>query len=85
VAGCGQALAEPQAFQGVAFERILQQEGPMPMETYDPHKTTTEVRGANRRLDNFWVLIISTVVVIALLAIVYIVFSMNTPPSVIQP
>jgi len=57
----------------------------MPMETYDSHKTTTEVRGASPRLDNFWVLIISTVVVVALFAIVYIVFAMNTPPSVIQP
>jgi hypothetical protein len=51
------------------------------METYDPHKTTTEVRQANRRLDNFWVLIISTVAVVALFAIIYFVFFATTPPS----
>ena len=36
------------------------------METYDAHKTTTEVRQGNRTLDNFWVLVISTVAVVAL-------------------
>ena len=51
------------------------------MEVYDPHKSTTEIRQANRRLDNFWVLVISTALVVALLAIVYIVFSLNTPPA----
>jgi hypothetical protein len=51
------------------------------METYDPHKSTTEVRQANRTLDNFWVLIISTVAVIALFAIIFLVFFNNTPPT----
>ena len=53
------------------------------METYDPHKNTTEVRQANRRLDNFWVLIISTALVVALFAIIYFVFFATTPPSAI--
>jgi hypothetical protein len=51
------------------------------MEVYDPHKSTTEIRQASRSLDNFWVLIISTVLVVALFAIVFIVFFANTPPT----
>jgi hypothetical protein len=51
------------------------------METYDAHKTTTEVRQANKRMGNFWVLVISTVVVVAAFAILFIVFSANTPPT----
>ncbi len=53
------------------------------METYDPHKSTTEVRQADRRLDNFWVLVISTVAIIALFAIIYLVFFANTPASAV--
>ncbi len=49
------------------------------MEVYDPHKSTTEVRQANRSLDNFWVLIISIALVVALFAIVYMVFFANAP------
>jgi hypothetical protein len=55
------------------------------METYDAHKTDVEARQASRRLDNFWVLIISTAAVIALFAIIFLVFSANTPPSAISP
>jgi hypothetical protein len=51
------------------------------MEVYDPHKSTTEIRQASSRLGNFWVLIVSTALVIALFAIVFIVFFANTPPS----
>ncbi len=54
-------------------------------DTYDAHKTATEVRQANKRLDNFWVLIISTAAVVALFAIIFLVFSVNTPPSAISP
>lgn len=54
------------------------------MEVYDAKKTATEVRQANRRLENFWVLIISTGAVIALFAIIYIIFFANTPASVIS-
>jgi hypothetical protein len=51
------------------------------MEVYDPHKSTTEVRQANGRLGNFWVLIVSTALVVALFAIVFIVFFSTTPPT----
>ena len=51
------------------------------MQVYDPHKSTTEIRQANQSLDNFWVLIISTVLVVALFAIIFIVFFANTPPT----
>ena len=57
----------------------------MPMETYDAHKTTTEARQGDRRLDNFWVLIISGAVIVALFAIVFLVFAAGTPPSAIAP
>ena len=49
------------------------------MEVYDPHKNTTEIRQASRNLGNFWVLIISVVAVIALFAIVYLVFNALAP------
>ena len=55
------------------------------MRVYDPHKTTTEVRGANRRLGNFRVLIISTVAIVLIFAVLFVVFAMNTPPSAISP
>lgn len=49
------------------------------MEVYDPHKSTTEVRQASRNLGNFWVLIVSLLAVIALFAIVYLVFFAGAP------
>lgn len=55
------------------------------METYDAHKTKTEVRQGSRTLDNFWVLIISTVAIVALFAIIFLVFFVNTPVSVPNP
>jgi hypothetical protein len=55
------------------------------MEVYDAHKTDVEARQASRRLGNFWVLIISTVAVAALFAIIFLVFSVNTPPAAISP
>ena len=51
------------------------------MEVYDPHKNTTEVRQASRNLGNFWVLIISLGLVVALFAIVFLVFFGQTPPT----
>ena len=51
------------------------------MEVYDAKKSTTEVRQGSRTLDNFWVLIISTVLVVALFAIIYFVFFATTPPT----
>lgn len=53
------------------------------MEVYDPHKSTTEVRQANSRLGNFWVLIVSMVLVIVLFAIAYFVFFANTPATAV--
>ena len=55
------------------------------METYDAHKTTTEVRQASRRMGNFWVLIVSGIGIIAIFAIIFLVFFVNTPPSAISP
>jgi hypothetical protein len=51
------------------------------MEVYDPHKSTNEVRQASGRLGNFWVLIVSMVLVVALFAIVFLVFFASTPPT----
>ncbi len=51
------------------------------MEVYDAKKTATEVRQASPRLGNFWVLIVSTALVVALFAIIYIVFFNATPPT----
>ncbi len=53
------------------------------MKVYDPHKSTNEIRQGSRTLDNFWVLIISTVLVVALFAIIYLVFLANTPANTI--
>jgi len=55
------------------------------VETYDAHKTKTEVRQGSRTLDNFWVLIISTVAMVAVFAIIFLVFFANTPVSVPNP
>jgi len=51
------------------------------MKVYDPHKTTTELRQASNRLDNFWILVISVALVVALLAIIYLIFLAGTPPN----
>ena len=53
------------------------------MKVYDPHKSTTEVRQASSRLGNFWVLIVSTALVVALFAIIFLVFAANTPANTI--
>lgn len=55
------------------------------METYDPHKSTTEVRQGSRTLDNFWVLVVSVVAVVALFAIIFLIFFANTPASAPSP
>ncbi len=52
------------------------------MEVYDPHKSTTEIRQASRNLGNFWVLLVSIGLVVALLAVIYLVFlTTQTPPT----
>jgi succinate dehydrogenase hydrophobic anchor subunit len=52
------------------------------METYDAHKNATEARQASPTLDNFWVLVISTAVVVAVFAIIFLVFFVTTPSVV---
>lgn len=49
------------------------------MQTYDAHKSTTEVRQGSRRKMNLRVLIISTVLVVAAFAIILIVFNIAAP------
>lgn len=50
------------------------------METYDPHKNTTEVRQGNRRQMNLRVLVISMIVVVLAFAAIYFFF-LATPPG----
>lgn len=45
--------------------------------TYDPEKTTTDVRQASARKMNLRVLVTSLVGVIVLFAIIYVIFSMT--------
>jgi len=44
------------------------------METYDAHKTTTEVRQGNRRMMNFRVLVISLAAIVVAFALIYGIF-----------
>lgn len=46
-------------------------------EVYDAHKTTTEVRQANRRTTNFRVLIISMILIVIAFALIYFAFFMQ--------
>jgi hypothetical protein len=48
------------------------------METYDPHKSTTEVRGANRRTTNFRVLILGMLGIVVVFALVYVIYTMGS-------
>lgn len=49
------------------------------MQTYDPHKSTVEVRQGDRRRNTTWILAISTIVAIVLLALVYWWFAVYNP------
>ncbi|HWU19251.1 MAG TPA: hypothetical protein VN155_16345 [Devosia sp.] len=49
------------------------------METYDPHKSKTEVRQASPRRMNMRVLVISLIGIIVLFAIIYLAFTMSQP------
>ncbi|GLQ08470.1 hypothetical protein GCM10007913_04020 [Devosia yakushimensis] len=49
------------------------------METYDPHKNTTEVRQASPRRMNMLVLVISLIGIVVLFAIIYLIFTMSQP------
>jgi cell division septal protein FtsQ len=50
------------------------------METYDPRKSTTDVRQANPRKMNLRVLVFSLIGVVLLLAVVLMIFS-NMPAA----
>lgn len=46
------------------------------------HKDTVSARQGGRRLDNFWVLIISTLVLIAIFGMLFLAYAMTaTPPG----
>ncbi len=53
------------------------------METYDAHKTTTEVRQGNGRMMNFRVLVISFAAVVVAFALIYAVFFLQPHPVAI--
>lgn len=46
------------------------------METYDPHKNTTEVRQANRRTMNLRVLVLGTLGIVAAFAVIYGIYAL---------
>lgn len=45
----------------------------MQQETYDPHKSDTEIRQGNKRQMNLRVLVISGVLIVAAFAVIYLV------------
>lgn len=47
------------------------------MRTYDPHKTTTEVRQASPRRMNLRVLITSLIGIVVLFAIIYLIYTLT--------
>lgn len=47
------------------------------METYDPDKSTTEVRQASPRKMNLRVLVTSLIGIVVLFAVIYIIFTMT--------
>lgn len=47
------------------------------METYDPHKTTTEVRQASPRRMNMRVLVTSLIGIVVLFAAIYLVYMLT--------
>jgi hypothetical protein len=49
------------------------------VETYDAHKSTTEVRQASRRKMNLRVLVISTAIVVVLFGALLLVFNVFAP------
>lgn len=51
------------------------QEGPL--ETYDPHKSTTEVRQASPRKMNLRVLVTSLIGVVVLFAVIYLIYTLT--------
>lgn len=54
------------------------------MPTYDPHKSTTEVRQGNRRMMNLRVLIFSVAIVVIAFVLIMVVFALLPQGNVIQ-
>lgn len=52
------------------------------MRTYDSKKNTTEARQGDRKTWNTRVLIIATAVVVVLFALIWWIYSLQTPPGV---
>ena len=46
----------------------------MPEETYDPHKTDTEIRQGSKRKMNLRVLVFSGALIVLAFAVIYLVF-----------
>jgi uncharacterized membrane protein YbhN (UPF0104 family) len=63
----------------------LPSEEPLMPETYDAHKSTTEVRQANRRQMNLRVLVISIVLVVVAFAAIYVFFFAMPPSNTVTP
>ena len=55
------------------------------MQTYDVHKTATEVRQGIGTLANFWVLLISLGSVIVTFAVIFAVYFAINPPAAMSP
>jgi hypothetical protein len=54
------------------------------METFDPHKNTTEVRGANRRTTNLRVLVIGMLAIVVAFAIIWGIYQLMPEGNVIS-
>jgi flagellar basal body-associated protein FliL len=54
-------------------------------ETYDAHKSTTEVRQGNRRQMNLRVLIISVILIVVAFAAIYVFFLGSPPSNTVSP
>ncbi len=54
-------------------------------ETYDAHKTTTEVRQGSRRQMNLRVLVISGVLIVVAFAVILLVFFVAAPGNAVAP
>ena len=52
-------------------------------QTYDPHKTTNEVRQGNRRMMNLRVLVISTAIVVLAFAAIFFFFVLQPSPNAV--
>ncbi len=48
------------------------------MRTYDPHKSTNEVRQANDRHMNLRVLVLSSLGIVGVFAVIYLVYGLMT-------